>query len=67
MSNMSMDERKQREVQKQIIIVEKEAQKLRERNALLEREVARLSQENDDMKADQSFLAGGKQMIEKKV
>ncbi len=34
---------------------------------MLEREVARLSQENEEMKADQSFMTGGKQIIEQKV
>lgn len=48
-------------------MVEKEATALRDKNAVLEREVARLSTENEDMKKDQDYLAGGKQLIEKKV
>jgi len=47
--------------------VENEARALRDKNAVLEREVARLSTENEDMKKDQDYLAGGKQLIEKKV
>ena len=67
MSNMSIDERKQQEVQKQIIIVEREAQKLREKNAFLEREVTRLSLENEEMKAEKSLEAGGVRAMEQKV
>lgn len=48
-------------------MVEKEASALREKNAGLVAEVQRLSEENEELKADQSFIAGGKQMIEKKV
>jgi len=49
---MSLEERKTKEVQKQIIMVENEARALRDKNAVLEREVARLSTENEDMKKD---------------
>ena len=63
-SQITVDERKHRDLQRQALIAERESQQLRENCTELERNVALLRTENEQLKAQNADLADGSTVFE---
>ena len=66
-SQITVDERKHRDLQRQALIAERESQQLRENCTELERNVALLRTENEQLKAQNADLADGSKNADQRI
>lgn len=66
-SQITVDERKHRDLQRQALIAERESQQLRENCTELERNVALLRTENEQLKAQNADLADGSNSADQRI